>query len=415
MNYYPRCADKHLKTMLDAFGGVLVQGPRACGKTETSLQHANSSVRLDASLEWLQLAKDQPQIVLEGEAPRLIDEWQLAPTLWNVARHEIDQRKQKGQFIFCGSSTPASEHTRHTGAGRFGRLRMRTMSLAEARHSSGEVSMSALFAGQDSVRGTSQLSYMQLAERAVIGGWPGLLGEDEKTARQVNRSYLRDITEIELPLEIGRTFDPARIERVMQSLARNISGELNLAGVRRDASPGNGAPSDKTIREDLDALQRIFALDPLPAWSVELRSRARLRTKAKIHLADPSLAAAALRSSSERLAVQPSYFGQIFESMVIRDLRAYAALLGGELAHYRDSNGLEIDAIIDTDEGWGAVEVKLGSSQFALAEQNLLKFQDTVDTARVGAPAFLAIVSATEIAYTLPSGVHVIPLAALTW
>lgn len=415
MTYFTRCTDSVLEDMLSAFGGVLVQGPRACGKTETSLRLAQSSVRLDESPERIQLGHDQPHILLTGATPRLIDEWQLAPPLWNVARHEIDRRKAKGQFIFCGSAVPASEHTRHTGAGRFGRLRMRTMSLAEAKQSSGEVSLSALFAGVASVHGQAALTYRDLAVQAVIGGWPGLLGADERAARQVNRSYLEDIAETELPLELGRVHSPVRIARVLQSLARNVSGELNGAGIRRDAAPGEGMVSDKTVAADLEALQRVFVLDPLPAWSVELRSRARLRTKPKIHLADPSLAAAALRADGESLAHQPSFFGQIFESMVIRDLRAYASLLDGTVSHYRDSNGLEVDAIVETEAGWGAIEVKLGASQFAAAEANLLKFKNTVDTSRVGEPAFLAIVSGTEFAYTLPSGVHVVPLSTLTW
>lgn len=401
--------------MLRAFGGVLVQGPRSCGKTETSLQHATSHVRLDMAPEWVRLANDQPQMVLEGDSPRLIDEWQLAPSLWNAARHEIDRRRAKGQFIFCGSAIPESDITRHTGAGRFGRLRMRPMSLAESAHSSGDVSLSALFAGQESIGGHAALDYMQVARRAVIGGWPGLLEATEEDARRVNRSYLADLAEIELATAVGRRFYPSRIERLLASLSRNISGELSVAGLRRDVSPGQGAPSEKTLRDDLDGLQRVFAFDPLPAWSVELRSRARLRTRAKIHLADPSLATAALRTDSTRLATQPSYFGQVFESMVVRDLRAYASIWDGNLYHYRDSNGLEVDTIIDSDRGWAAAEVKLGASQFEQAEANLLKFRDTIDTVRVGEPAFLAIISATELAYTLPSGVHVIPLSTLTW
>lgn len=415
MDYYPRCADEALQEMLLAFGGVLVQGPRACGKTLTALRLAGSSVRLDRSPESVRLAQDQPGELLGGATPRLIDEWQLAPALWNAIRHEIDQRQEKGQFIFCGSAVPASDNTRHTGAGRIGRLRMRPMSLAESQKSSAEVSLASLFRGTEPIRGRASLSYAALAEQAVIGGWPGLLGVGEKQARKVNLAYLDDVAETELPLEIGRHFAPVRVKRVLQSLARNLSGELSVAGTRRDASPGEGEANDKTIRADLDALQRIFVLDPLHAWSVELRSRARLRTKAKIHLADPSLALAALRTDSARLSRQPSYFGQVFESMVIRDLRAYVSLFDGELFHYRDSNGLEVDAIIETDLGWAAVEVKLGASQFDAAEANLLKFKETVNTDLIGEPVFLAIISGTEYAYTLPSGVHVIPLSALTW
>lgn len=415
MSYYPRCVDAVFPSMLRAFGGVLVQGPRACGKTETSLQFATSEVRLDASAELVRLALDHPDVLLEGDVPRLVDEWQLAPSLWNAARHEIDRRKAKGQFIFSGSATPASDVTRHTGAARFGRLRMRTMSLAESGHSSRQVSLRELLAGHAEVHGESAVDYMEMARQAVIGGWPGLLGLTEAEAQLVNRSYLSDLAEIELPLEVGRRFNSQRIGRLLQSLGRNISGELNVAGLARDVSPGEGAPASKTVGEDLNALQRVFAFDPLPAWSVELRSRARLRTRPKIQLADPSLALAALRTGSGRLATQPSYFGQVFESMVVRDVRAYASTMDGDVYHFRDSNGVEVDAIVDTGMGWGAAEVKLGASQFDRAEANLLKFRATVNTDRIGEPAFLAIISATQYAYTLPSGVHVIPLAAMTW
>ncbi|RMD18331.1 MULTISPECIES: ATP-binding protein [Corynebacterium] len=416
MQYFSRFADQVLEDSLQLMGGVLLEGPRACGKTSTALQKAASSVRLDRSPELITLAELNPAILLNGPTPRLIDEWQLAPSIWNTIRHEIDDRQGRGEFILSGSAAPADDTTRHSGAGRFARLRMRPMSLAESGASTNQVSLAELQPGVG-VSGVSKLTYKGMAEQAVRGGWPGLLGTNTQQAVMFNRSYLDNVFDVEVPESVGTRHNQLNIRRTLESIARNISGEATLKTLAADVSSDATTVDPKTVSTYLQALTRIFILDELQPWSVALRSKSRLRTSPKLHLADPSLACAALGIGVDRLAKDPEFFGQIFESMVIRDLRAASALQHGHVYHYRDNTGLEVDAIIEYPEDgkWGACEVKLGASQIPQAEANLIKLRDErVDTNRVGSPAYLAIITATEYAYTLPSGVHVIPLGTLT-
>jgi predicted AAA+ superfamily ATPase len=414
MGYVPRVVDSRLASLLGAMGGVVIEGARACGKTSTGLRQCRSSIRLDAAPQAVELAELDPASLLEGDTPRLIDEWQLAPSLWNVIRHEIDDRQEKGQFILSGSATPPDDVRRHSGAGRFGRMRMRTLTLSERGHSSGDVSFNALSdAGPlSSVR--SPLTYRALADAAVVGGWPALLGASPEDAMDYNSSYIDDICSSDIPVATGIRRDPVRIRRLLTSLVRTISGEVSPKTLAADVSADGAAFDRGTVRAYLDALTRVFVLEELPPWSVALRSRTRLRQGAKMHLADPSLACAALGASPARLAANPEYFGQIFEAMAIHDIRVYAEAQRGKVYHYRDESGLEVDAIIEYPGAWAAIEIKLGSAEIHKAEANLLKLRDKrVDTAVVGEPSFLAILTGTEAGYTLPSGIHTIPLAAL--
>ena len=400
--------------LLAALGGVLVEGPRGCGKTTTALQHASSHIRLDSGPNVLELASLDPLGLLAGAAPRLVDEWQLAPTLWNVVRHEIDARREPGQFILSGSSSPRRDPSRHSGAGRIARLRMRTMTLSESGRSSQVVSLADLESGEP-ISGRSQLAYRDLAEAAIVGGWPALLRASHRQAVAFNRSYLDDLCASAIPLATGVRHDPVRLRRLLESVARNIASEATLESLAADVSADGGAFDPKTARTYLDALATVFALDELPAWSVALRSRSRLRTSPKLHLADPALACAALGVNADRLAKDPEFFGQVFESLVTRDLRSMVEARFGRAYHYRDNTGLEVDLILEfEDRTWAAIEVKLGGSRIAEAEKSLLMLRDArVDLARVGPPVFLAVVTGTEYAYTLPTGVHVVPLAAL--
>jgi predicted AAA+ superfamily ATPase len=414
MTYRARTVDKPLDRLLHAMGGVLIEGPRGCGKTSTGLEHAHSSLRLDSSPQLVELASLNPAELLKGEAPRLIDEWQLAPTLWNVIRHEIDDRQLRGQFILSGSAAPPEDVTRHSGAGRIARLRMRPMSLAESQRSSSEVSLAELSADVQ-LSGASPLSYPDLAAEAVRGGWPALLTATASDAVTFNRSYVDDLCSSDIQLATGVRHDPVRMRRLLESVARNLASEVTLENLARDVSADGGHLNPETARTYLDALTRVFALEELPAWSVALRSKSRLRTSSKLHLADPALACAALGIGAERLAGDPEFFGQVFEAMAIRDIRALSSAEQGRVYHYRDNTGLEVDAILEYPDGrWAAVEVKLGSTRIPDAEASLLTLRDNrVDLNRVGPPAFLAIVTGTQYAYTLPSHVHVIPLGVL--
>ena len=414
MTYLPRLADPALAELLGAMGGVVVEGPRGCGKTTTSLQHATSHVRLDSGPAVLELAELQPLLLLEGKTPRLIDEWQLAPEIWNVVRHEIDERAQPGQFILSGSAQPPKDLTRHSGAGRIGRLRMRTMALCESGHSTSAVNLDELLGGT-AISGMSAVTYRELAELCVIGGWPALTNSDHRQAIAFNRSYLDDLYAQNIPLATGVRHSPLRMRRLVEAIARNTATEVSIQRLAQDVSADGGELDPTTIRRYLDALTSVFILDELPAWSIALRSKSRLRTSAKLNLADPSLACAALGITADRLAADPEFFGQVFESMVTRDIRSMVEARFGRVYHYRDNTGLEIDLILEFEDGtWAAIEVKLGESRIERAEKNLLTLRDSrVDTERVGIPAFLAIVTAGTYASTRPSGVHVLPLGAL--
>ncbi len=415
MEYLARVVDQVLPELLQSMGGILIEGPRACGKTSTGLQHAASSVRLDASPRLVELASLNPDSLLTGNTPRLIDEWQLAPTLWNAVRHAIDQRQRVGQFILSGSATPADDLTRHSGAGRFLRLRMRPMALAETGRGSAAVSLARLVDGEPPAPGSSPLSYRDLAVEAVRGGWPALVGTSEKVAVRFNRAYCDDLTRTAVTEATGVRHDPVRFRRLLGAIARNLSGESRLSTLIADVAAGGTGLDPKTAGSYLDALSRVFAVEFLPAWSTALRSRSRLRTTAKLHLADPALACALLGAGSTRLAADPEYFGQVFESMAIRDLHVYAGH-DARLFHYRDNTGLEVDCIIEFPDGrWAALEIKLGDHRVPEAERSLLRLRDDrIDVTRVGPPAFLAAITGGEYAYTLPSGVHVVPLAMLT-
>lgn len=413
MRYLPRCVDGQLERSLASAGAVLIEGPRACGKTETGLQHSKSFVRLDSSPDEALLAQEHPRLVLQGKSPRLIDEWQLAPAVWNAVRHEIDTSRQKGRFILSGSAVPPEDVTRHTGAGRFSRLRMRPMSLWESGDSTGEISVRALRRGQSEVEAVSEQTYEDLAGLVVRGGWPGLLPEPSDVWGQFNRDYLADMTTVELPMVAGRNRNPRRLDRLLRVLARNLGGEAKVSRIATEVSADGSETARSTVYGDLDVLARVFMYEPLQAWSVDLRSRVRLRTAERIYLTDPSLAVAALGAGPERLMRGREYFGFAFEAMVVRDLRTYAEADGASVSYYRDSEGLEVDVVLDYRDTWAAIEVKLGSTELEKAEANLLALASKVDTEKVGEPAFLAIVTGTKYAYTRPSGVHVIPLATL--
>ena len=414
VDYRARAVDRAVAGLLAAMGGVLLEGPRGCGKTSTGLHHARSQVRLDESPHQVELASLDPRSLLRGATPRLIDEWQLAPEVWNAVRREIDDRQQRGQFILSGSSSPRDDPARHSGAGRIGRIRMRPMSLAESGRSTQEVSLSGLRVA-DSITGRGDLGYQALAEAAVVGGWPALLDVTSRQAITFNRSYCDDLCSADVRLATGVRHDPIRVRRLLSSIARNLAGEATLTTLAADVSADGGSVDPETVRRYLDALSAVYALDELPAWSVALRSKSRLRSQSKLHLADPALACAALGIGPDRLAADPEFFGQVFESMAIRDVRALAGAEEGRVYHYRDNTGLEVDAIIEYPDGaWAAIEAKLGHARIADAENHLLVLRDgRVDLDKVGPPAFLAVVTGTEFAYTLPSGVHVVPLAAL--
>lgn len=412
--YRPRVADELLLKRLETSGAVLIEGPKACGKTRTARQVAASEVMLDVDERAREAVALDPSLVLEGDPPRLIDEWQVEPRIWNHVRRAVDDRQEPGQFILAGSAVPADDATRHSGAGRFSRLRMRPMSLFESGLSDGSISLNDLMDGGQA-RSSNSLELTEVAEAVVRGGWPALQDVSVEAAMEGATAYLEEISRTDINrLDSGRR-DPERVRRLLRSLARNVATHVALTTLAADSAGDDRTPlNEHTVGNYLTALDRLFVIEDQPPWEPHLRSRSILRKSPKRHFVDPSLAAAALGAGPAALIRDLNLFGFLFESLVVRDLRVYAQPLRGEVRQYRDNKGLEIDAIVETNDSWAAFEVKLGAPKaIEEAAASLLKFAGEVDTRRSGKPSALGVIVADGYGYTREDGVHVIPISAL--
>ena len=378
----------------------------------TARRAAASEVFLDADPKALEAARTDPGLVLGGARPRLLDEWQVAPELWNPVRRSADLSGRKGLFLLTGSAVPPDDITRHTGAGRLARVRMRPMSLFELGLSGGEVSLGALLAGEPVSAPAVTTTIPGLATVVCRGGWPGTIEADLPEARRYVRNYLNEIRRADLNRVSQRRRDPNRTLRLLRSLARNVATSVTLKTLAADVGDGITA---RTAAEYLDDLARLFVIENLSPFAPHLRSRSRLRRTPKRYLADPSLATAALDASPEDLLRDLPYFGFLFEAMVVRDLRVYAQAHDAELSHYRDNTGLEVDVVIETARGgWMPIEIKLGgTANIELAAQNLLRLRQRVDVNRIGDPVKMVVVTGTGYAYERPDGVAVVPVGTL--
>lgn len=408
--YLPRVVDSLLSASLAEPTAVVLEGAKGVGKTETATRHAASRVLLDVDQEARVAAAIDPSLVLAGDKPRLLDEWQEVPQLWNNVRRAVDARE--GPFILTGSAVPADDVSRHTGAGRFSWIRMRPMTLFELGRSSGSVSLRRLLDGEASSVNAGELGIGELAELICTGGWPALVGSGVDAARHFLGGYLDSIARADIQRVDGVGRDPERVRRVLRSLARNVSTEVAITTIASDAGGSDGPVDPDTVSSYLRALDRLMVLEDQPAWAPRLRSRARLRSASKRHLCDPSLAAAALNATPTQLLRDLKFLGFLFESLVVRDLRVYAQSNGATVLHYRDNVG-EVDIIIDSGTHWAAVEVKLGIAYVDDAARSLRHFVERVDTVQRGEPAFLAVVLPTPYGYVREDGVHVIPIHAL--
>ena len=414
MTYHPRIVDRELSERLQATGAVVIEGPRACGKTTTARQVAASEARLDVDAVARRLAGLEPALVLVGDVPRLIDEWQLEPAIWNHVRRAVDDRRLPGQFILTGSAVPADDATRHTGTGRLTRLRMRPLSTFELGRSSGEVSLADLLAGARPQAGRSVIRLDDLAELICIGGWPVNLDRTTEQALRANRDHLDEIRRLDIANGDGKRRDPVRVGMLIRSLARNVATAAANATLASDTGEGVAAITEHTAADYLRALERIMIVENQPAWPTHLRSRSVLRSKPVRHLADPSLAVAAVRATPARLLRDLDFLGLLFESMVVRDLRVYAQAADAEVFHYREKGGLEVDAIVQANDGrWAAFEVKLGEGRVDEGARNLLRMVEKVDAARMGEPMALGVIVSSGYGYTREDGVGVIPVGAL--
>jgi predicted AAA+ superfamily ATPase len=417
-NYLKRISDAKLGLLLRAMGAVLIEGPKWCGKTSSAEQMAGSVLYMqdpDTARANKLMAQTKPSLLLDGDTPRLLDEWQVAPELWNAVRFAVDKRRAKGQFILTGSVVPTRTDDMHTGTGRIARMKMRTMSLFETGDSTGEVSLGALFAGKTGMEGRSNLSVEKIAFVINRGGWPAVAKEaNEKIALTVAADYLEAVAHEDISRADGVEKNPERVKSLIRSLSRNISNEARTTTILKDLIANDEALSQATVDQYIDALKKIFVIEDLPAWSAKLRSKTAIRTTAKRHFTDPSIAAASLRATSSRLLSDFNTFGFLFESLCIRDLRIYAESLDGNVFHYRDKSGLEIDAVIQLADGrWGAAEVKMGAGEIEDAAANLLKLQQIVDTEKMNEPSFLMVLTGTEYAFQMKNGVWVAPIGCL--
>lgn len=412
--YQPRIADAELQERLASAGAVVIEGPKACGKTATARQAADSEVLLDVDVAAREAAAVDPALLLAGKTPRLIDEWQTEPALWNHVRRAVDEAGP-GCFILTGSALPADDITRHTGAGRISRLRLRTMTLAELGFSSAEVSLrDDLLSGAGPLSAPPARPLEELVIALCRGGWPGERHLSDRACLAARIDYLEEIRRTDVSRLDGTRRDPESVGRLLRSLARNVATPVTATALADDAR-GTLAPlKDATVRGYLEALQRLMVYEEQPSWSAHLRSRSALRQAPKRHFVDPSLAVAALGATPKRLLTDLPFLGLLFESLVYHELAVYARASDAEVHHYRDNTGLEVDAIVQTRQGdWCAFEVKLGAGQVDAAAATLLRFADRVDADRSGAPRTLGVIVATGYAYRRPDGVAVIPIGAL--
>lgn len=415
-SYRPRIADGELRRRLSASGAVMIEGPRACGKTETASQVARTTFRLDVEQSTRIAVGAAPEVLFNRETPILFDEWQVVPDLWNLVRREVDDRSpERGQFILTGSATPADDITRHSGAGRIATLRMRPMSLFETGHSTGEVSLSNLFDGDLRPALDPGLTVPQLIERIVIGGWPALLDADFHEAQQWVRDYLTQIIEVDVPM-LGARRDPENLRRLLTSLARGVGTELTVKAMAADVGGESGPASRNTVDVYLKTLNRLMLIEDVPAWAPHMRSTTPLRVAPTRYLVDPSLGMSALRVGPQHLLNDLNATGFHFESLVVRDLRVYAAPLDGVLHHWRDNNGHEVDIVVTLSDGrWAAFEVKMNPDDVDKAADSLLRFARKVDTDRskAGEPAVLGVITTRALAHRRDDGVIVVPIATL--
>lgn len=420
--YKPRIADQMLATRLRRKGAVLIEGPKWCGKTTTAEQQANSILYMADPMrkqQNLQAAKINVQHLLAGETPRLIDEWQIAPSLWDSVRYEVDHRDGMGHFILTGSSVPPSmDEIFHSGTGRFAKLKMRTMSLYESGESTGDVSLAALFTETPSLlTGENKLDINRLAYLICRGGWPGALEMDEQDALAQAFDYYDVVCDSDISRVDGVTRNPQRVRLLMRSYARHQGSMATVGTILADLKTNETSTlSDNTVYDYIKALKQIFVIEDMPAWNPNLRSKTAVRTSDNRYFIDPSIATAALGASPNDLINDLETMGLLFETLAIRDLRVYTDAIDGQVYHYRDKSGLECDAIVHLRNGsYGLIEIKLGGDKLIDEGANsLLRLAGEIDTTRMKSPAFMMVITGTgDFPYRRENGVYVVPIGCL--
>ena len=425
-DYLPRIVDKILKERLEAVGAVLIAGPKWCGKTTTAEQQAKSVLKLqdpDKTLGYLETAKLKPSLLLKGGNPRLIDEWQMAPVIWDAVRHAVDERGEAGQFILTGSTTVDESTIMHSGTGRISRMVMHPMSLFESNESNGHISLSAFFQNPKlDIDGViSNLSIENLVFSACRGGWPSTLKKKtEKAMLFEAQNYVANICDSDASTVDGVKRSPERVRAILQSYARNISTLATDKTILTDVASNYMDMSEPTLHAYLNALERLYVIEDVPAWCPAIRSATTIRSSKKKEFVDPSIAVASLALSPEVLLTDMNTFGFIFECLCFRDLKVYSAAIGGYVSYYRDRYGLEADCVLHLADGrYGLIEFKLGGTGIDEGAAHLLEFKWLIQKAneekrvRLKEPSFLMVLTGGEIGYRRNDGVYVVPIGCL--
>ena len=420
MEYIKRIVDKEIKDNLKVMGAVLIKGPKWCGKTTSAKQIAKSVLEMqnpDLQENYFELANTKPSILLEGDKPRLIDEWQLAPKLWNAVRYSVDKISKPGQYILTGSATPKEDDTLHSGVGRFAFVTMKPLTLYESGESNGKISLSAILNGKTEIDGIkTKLGYEQIAYILCRGGWPASLNLDETNALQIAKNYINVLCESDISRVDGIKRDPSLARAILKSYARQVSTIDSNQSLYNDIKANYSEVSEKTINDYVNVLKKLFIIEEIEAWNPNIRSKTAIRTSPKKSMIDPSLATAALGCTPKDIMIDIRTFGLLFENLVNRDLSVYVKSIGGTLKHYRDRYDLECDNVIHFEDGrYALVEIKLGGSKIKEAEEHLITLKQLIEKnePKIGKPTFMMIITGTEIAYKTDNNILVVPIGCL--
>ena len=417
MKYLPRVVDREIDELMEIMGAVLIEGCKWCGKSTTGIYHAKSIVEFqnpDKKQEYDEIKNTKPSLFLNGEKPRMFDEWQMYPVVWDSIRTDVDHSGLKGQYILTGSAKPSEGETMHTGTGRISRVLMRPMSLFESGESTGEVSFNDILEGKD-ISGVSKLSLEDLASSIVRGGWPASIDVKSDAKYRFAKEYVKSLVYEEVKKVDGVERNPEKMQNVLRSLARNISTQVSNSTLECDVKNNfDDDISRPTLTDYLNTLEKLFVIEDVNATNLNFRSKYALRTKPKKYFADPSIATAILDIKPKDLINDLNTFGFLFESLCMRDLKIYTQSYGGNITFYRDEKDFEIDAIIRMSSGkWGGVEIKLGAGYIDEAANNLLKFKDRVDVEKCGEPSFLVVLTGADYSYKREDGVYVVSIGTL--
>ncbi len=420
MKYIKRIIDNEIKEKLSIMGAIVIKGPKWCGKTTSAKQIAKSVLEMqnpDLQENYIELADTKPSLLLEGEKPRLIDEWQLAPKLWNAVRYSVDEIGLPNQYILTGSSTPVEDSSLHSGVGRFAFVTMKPMTLFESGDSNGKISLSDILNGNREIDGIkTDLGYEEIAYVLCRGGWPASINLDKNKSLEISKNYIDVLCESDISRVDGVHRNPNLARAILKSYARQVSTIDSNQSLIDDVKANYADVSDRTILEYLSVLKRLYIIEDIEAWNPNIRSKTAIRTAPKKSMIDPSLAVAALGVSPKEIMLDIRTYGLLFENLVNRDLSVYVSSLGGILKHYRDRYNLECDNVIHFNDGrYALIETKLGGTRIKEAEEHLIALRELImkNQPKIGKPEFLMVITATNMAYTTESGVMVVPIGCL--